>query len=101
MTNIITFSGSPSECGDLYSEHYFKEIAGFFSQEFGNYKWSKRFVDSCIGHMKKYAPNATKFLQGVAKNSLLSFEQHSLLMLHEEEFYHRNKINNAGAFLFR
>jgi hypothetical protein len=83
------FSGTFQECGRYYSRRYRREIAGFFTQEFGNYTYSKPYVRSCARILRSEAPMTAAFFAGVAKESLLSFEEHTLLLLHEEELYHR------------
>lgn len=84
-----TFSGTIYQAGVSYGRAYQREIAGFFSQEFGAYKTSKRFVKQCVTQTQKSAPNLFRFVEGVKKYSLLSVEEHILLLLHEEELYHR------------
>lgn len=89
MVEIPTFSGSVKPTGAAYGAYFQREIAGFFSQEFGAYKYSNRFVRACSKAMRKEAPVAAAFIDGIASRSLLSAEEHTLLMLHEEELYHR------------
>ena len=84
MLDIHTFSGTPKQCGAAYAKKFQREIAGFFSQEFGTYKYSKQYVRSCLKIMKEEAPYAAAFVQGASEYSLLSVEEHTLLMLHEE-----------------
>ena len=89
MVKVGSFSGSADECGTAYAAHYLREIAGFYSQEFGKYKEDKRFVEGCGRALQRGAPNAAAFINGASRRSLLSAHQHVLLLLHEEELYHR------------
>lgn len=89
MVKINTFSGSAKKVAAAYGKHFQREIAGFFSQEFDTYNYSKNFVRACSKVMKKDAPFAAAFVEGIATRSLLSVEEHTLLLLHEEELYHR------------
>lgn len=105
MRNILTFSGTTAQCGAQYAKHYQREIAGFYTQEFGAYKYSKSYVKACFSVMEEEAPHATALMQGGLKNSLLSKYEHTLLLLHEEELYHRKFLNKpphcsaAGAIV--
>ena len=100
MSTIKNFSGSARHCGALYCKYYQREIAGFYSQEFGTYKYSPLFVESCWDAIKSEAPHAAMFIEGATRLSLLSREQHTLLLLHEEELYHRKlskKVPHCSA----
>jgi hypothetical protein len=94
-TTIEEFSGNATNVGSQYAQKYEREIAGFFTQEYGKYSFSKKYVASCLQCIKKDAPTLFEFLSGAAKQSLLTLEQHVLLMLHEEELYHRNFNNKV------
>ncbi len=89
MASVYTFRGTSLQCGIAYAERYQREMAGFFSQEFGTYSYSKQFVRACLRVMKSEAPHAAMFIRGAADRSLLSVEEHALLLLQEEELYHR------------
>ena len=89
MLTIDTFQGSARRVGAGYGRRFQREIAGFFSQEFGSYRHSKPFVRACLRCIEDQAPVTAAFLAGLASDSLLSPEEHVLLLLHEEELYHR------------
>ncbi|MBX7143707.1 MAG: C45 family peptidase [Oligoflexia bacterium] len=89
MILVHSFGGSASQCGRAYGREFQRELAGFFSQEFGAYKYSEKFVKACLRKMKRQAPQVAKFMQGLSSASLLSINQLTLLLLHEEELYHR------------
>jgi len=93
MSKTSTFSGTARNCGAAYAQQYQREIAGFFSSEFGNYKYSKKFVRGCLKAMEAEVPKAAAFIHGAASKSLLSVEEHALLLLHEEELYHRSLMS--------
>ena len=93
MGTVNNFSGTLQYCGAAYSQKFQREIAGFFSQEFGVYNYSRSFVLACLKRLQQEAPNTATFLKGVASKSLLSLAEHTLLLLHEEELYHRKLLN--------
>lgn len=92
---LNTFAGSVYHCGEQYGLEKQADIAAFFSKEFSNYKYSKTFVSKCRDKIKRYTPRTYEFLRGMVSNSMLSMEQHVLLMLHEEELYHRQLARKA------
>lgn len=92
---VTSFSGDTYSVGYQYAEQYEREIAGFFTQEFGRYSFSKKYVAACLTCVKKESPDLYKFLKGMSAASLLTLEQHILLLLHEEELYHRNFNNKV------
>lgn len=89
MLDCAQFDGTPRQCGRAYADEFQREIAGFFFQEFGAYKYSEKFVKACLRKLLRQAPHAGAFLEGMAERSLLTRNQLALLMLHEEELYHR------------
>jgi hypothetical protein len=86
--NINSFRGTSLQLGRDYGLFYQREIAGFFSQEFDSYKHRAGYVRRCLTAIDEQAPHCAAFLRGMTKSSLLTEEEHVLLMLHEEEFYH-------------
>lgn len=83
------FSGSPKTAGAAYGLCYYREAAGFFSQEYAQHRVSSAYAKACWRAMQRYTPRAAEFTRGMASESLLTKEQHVWMLLHEEELYHR------------
>ena len=90
---IPSFTGTTRQAGALYAGHYLREISGFYTQEFGSYQNSRKYVTACLRCMERDTPVASTFFHGMAQGARDDARSYSVIIQRQGHTQLRDEVS--------